>query len=165
VARKKVVLADASALIGLARIGGLAWLRALYRSISITRAVRAEATADRGKPGASAISSALREGWIKVLPRERLEPPLPRLDLGEASTLRAALALRPAVLVLVDDLQARREARRLGLALTGTVGIVTEARRAGLIPAARPVFERLAGQGFYVEAGLLQRVLDELGES
>jgi predicted nucleic acid-binding protein len=139
-------------------------LHKLYRSISITKAVRAEATADRGMPGALAISAAIKEGWIKVLPRERLEPQLPRLDRGEASTLRAALAIRSAVLVLADDLQARREAQRLGLAVIGTVGIVAQARRAGFIAAARPVFERLAMQGFYVETRLLERVLEELGE-
>jgi len=56
---RKIVLADASPLIGLARVGGLPWLRKLYRSISITKAVRAEATAARGLPGAVAISAAL----------------------------------------------------------------------------------------------------------
>lgn len=161
---RKIVLADASPLIGLARVGGLPWLRKLYRSISITKAVRSEATAARELPGAVAISAALKQRWIRVLRLERSEPKLPRLDLGEASTLRAALALGPGVLVLLDDLQARREAQRLGIAVTGTVGIVAEARRTGLIPAARPVFARLSEEGFHLGADLLQGILTELGE-
>lgn len=163
---RKIVLADASPLIGIARVGGLPWLRKLYRSISITKAVRAEATAARELPGAVAISTALKQGWIRVLRQERAQPTLPRLDLGEASTLRAALAIGGGAktLVLLDDLQARREAQRLGIAITGTVGVVADAKRSGLIPAARPVFARLSDEGFHLGGDLLQAILTELGE-
>lgn len=161
---RKIVLADASPLIGLARVGGLPWLRKLYRTVSITKAVRSEATGARDLPGAVAISVALKQGWIRVLRQEWSEPPLPQLDTGEASTLRAAIALGAGTLVLLDDLQARREAQRLGIAITGTAGIVVEARQAGLIPAARPVFSRLADEGFHLGDDLLQAVLTQLGE-
>jgi predicted nucleic acid-binding protein len=90
---------------------------------------------------------------------------LTRLDTGEASTLRAAIALGAGSLVLLDDLEARREAQRLGILITGTAGIVVEARRAGWIPAARPVFSRLADEGFYLGDELIRAVLAELGEN
>jgi len=44
------------------------------------------------------------------------------------------------------------------------VGVVAEARRSGLIPAARPVFARLSDEGFHLGADLLQGILTELGE-
>lgn len=162
---RKIVLADASPLIGLARIGGLPWLRRLYRTISITKTVRHEATGARELPGAIAISAGLKQGWIRVLRKEWTEPPLLRLDIGEASTLRAAIARGPGTLVLLDDRQARREAQRLGIAMMGTAGIVVEARQAGLIPAARPVLERLSQEGFHLGDELVQAILTELGES
>ena len=161
---RKVVLADASPLIALARVGGLPWLRKLYKTISITKEVRGEASGVRELPGAVAIAAALKQGWIRVLRREWSEPPLPQLDTGEASTLRAAIALGPGTLVLLDDLQARREAQRLGIAMTGTAGIIVQARQTGLIPAAGPVFTRLAGEGFHLRDDLLQAILAELGE-
>lgn len=161
---RKVVLSDASPLIALARAGGLLWLRKLFRTISITKAVQAEATRARELPGAAAVSAALKQGWIRVLRREPSDPPLPQLDAGEASTLRAALGFGTGALVLLDDLQARREARRLGIAIIGTAGVVVEARRAGLIPAARPVFAQLKKEGFHLGDDLLQAVLAELGE-
>ena len=161
---RKVVLADASPLIALARVGGLPWLRKLFRTISITKEVRGEAAGARELPGAVAIAAALKQGWIRVLRREWREPPLPQLDTGEASTLRAAIALGPGTLVLLDDLQARREALRLGIAITGTAGIIVEARQAGLIPAAGPVFARLAEEGFHLGDDLLQAILAESGE-
>jgi predicted nucleic acid-binding protein len=90
--------------------------------------VRSEATRARGLPGAAAISAALKQGWIRVLRQEWREPPLPpQLAAGEASTLRAALALGADTLVLLDDLQARREAQRLGITFTGTAGVVVAA--------------------------------------
>ena len=161
---RKVVLANASPLIALARVGGFPWLHKLYKTISITNEIRGEATGARALPGAVAIAAALKQGWIRVLRQEWTEPPLPRLDTGEASTLRAAIALGSRTLVLLDDLQARREAQRLGIAMTGTAGIIVEARQAGLIPAARPVFARLAEEGFHLGDDLLQAILAELGE-
>jgi predicted nucleic acid-binding protein len=161
---RKVVLADASPLIALARIGGLPWLRKLYKTISITKEVRGEATGGRKLPGAAAIAVAIKQGWIRVLRQEWSEPPLPQLDTGEASTLRAAIALGSGTLVLLDDLQARREAQRLGIAMTGTAGIIIEARQAGIIPAARPVFARLAEEGFHLGDDLLKAILAALGE-
>ena len=162
---RKIVLADASPLIALARVGGLPWLRKLYKTVSITKAVRDEATRARELPGAIAVLAALKQRWIRVLRKEWSEPALPRLDTGEASTLRAALALGTGALVLLDDLEARREAQRLGILITGTAGIVVQARQAGLIPAARPVFSRLADEGFHLGDDLLRAVLAELGEN
>lgn len=159
---RKVVLADASPLIALARVGGLPWLRKLYKTISITKEVRGEATGARELPGA--IAAAIKPGWIRVLRQEWSEPSLPLLDTGEASTLRAAIALGPGTLVLLDDLQARREAQRLGIAMTGTAGIIVAARQAGLIPAAGPVLVRLADEGFRLGDDLLQAILAGLGE-
>lgn len=162
-ARRKVVLADASPLIGLARIGGLAWLRRLYKSVSVTRAVRAEISV-RGQPGEAALSAALRARWIRRVRDEPRGPTLPRLDQGEASTLRAAVFLGDRAVVILDDLAARREARRLRVAFVGTAGVIVEARQAGLIERAAPAFERLAEEGFHLSADLVEAVLKELGE-
>ena len=161
---RKVVLADASPLIALARVGGLPWLRKLYKTISITKEVRDEAIGARELPGATAIAAAIKHGWLRVLRQEWSEPPLPQLDIGEASTLRAAMALGPGALVLLDDLQARREAQRRGIAMTGTAGIIVEARQSGLIRAVGPVFALLAEEGFHLADDLLQAILAELGE-
>ena len=78
--------------------------------------------------------------------------------------MRAAIALGPGIRVLLDDLHARREAERLGIAITGTAGVIVEARRAGLIPAARPVFARLSEEGFHFGEDLLRAILAELRE-
>ena len=53
------------------------------------------------------------------------------LDRGEEAALRLAKELR-ADLVLIDERKGRIAAGRLGLAVTGTIGIVTEASLRGL---------------------------------
>ena len=45
---------------------------------------------------------------------------MPPLDIGEAACL--ALALSRGYALMTDDLIARREARRLGVPLSGTIG-------------------------------------------
>lgn len=69
---RKIVLADASPLIALARVGGLPWLHRLYRSISITKAVQGEATGARELPGAAAIAAALKQ--YRGGPANRIDP-------------------------------------------------------------------------------------------
>ena len=162
-ARQKVVLADASPLIGLARIGGLTWLRKLYGSVSVTREVRAEVSV-AGQAGQPELAAAFRARWLRQLRSASVDPELSRLDAGEASTLRAALALGDRGLVILDDFAARREARRLGVEFIGTAGVIVEAKRTGLIDRAAPAFERLTEEGFHLSEDLIHAILAELGE-
>jgi len=70
----RVVIADAGPLIGLARIGCLDLLRALFGGVTITAVVAAEigidaepdVRADR-RPGASAIAKAREAGWLSIV--------------------------------------------------------------------------------------------------
>ena len=163
-AREAIAFVNASPLIGLARLDGLAWLRKLYGRSLITPAVRAEVLTGLGRPGEAEISTAIRRRQIGVLSRNPAGPQLPALDDGEASTIRAALAHGPGALVVLDELSARKAARRLGLRCTGTAGVIVEAKRARLVAAAGPLFKRLAQSGFHLSAELVAAVLEELGE-
>ena len=162
-ARQKVVLADASPLIGLARIGGLAWLRKLYRPVFVTRSVRAEVLVE-GQAGQPELAAAFRARWLRQLRSEPAQSSLSALDAGEASTLRAAVALGDRAMVILDDFAARREARRLGVEFIGTAGVIVEAKRNGLIVRATPLFEQLTREGFHLSEELIHAILAELGE-
>jgi predicted nucleic acid-binding protein len=164
VARKAVAFVNASPLIGLAHLDGLGWLRKLYGCALITPTVRSEVLTGLGRSGEVEISAALRRRQIGVLPRDPAGPLFPALDDGEASTIRAALEHDTHALVIIDELSARKAARRLGLRCTGTTGVIVEARRAKLVPAARPLFERLGARGFHLSPELVAAVLAELEE-
>lgn len=60
--------------------------------------------------------------------------PVPVLGLGEKHLLALAQSLTAAeVLILMDDELARVEARRLGFQVKGTLGVLVEAFRAGIL--------------------------------
>jgi predicted nucleic acid-binding protein len=118
-----------------------------------------------GRPGEAEVSAAIRRRQIGVLRRDRAGPLLPALDDGEASSIRAALAHGPHALVILDELSARRAARQLGLRCTGTAGVIVESKRARLVMAARPLFQRLTESGFHLAPELVAAILKELGEA
>lgn len=155
---------NASPLIALAAIGGLGWLRKLYGRALVTSTVRLEVLPGLGRRGEAEIAAAFRRRQIALLRGEPEGPPLPELDEGEASTFRAALAHGPRVLAILDDLSARKTARRLGLKCTGTVGVIVDAKHARLVQTARPLFVRLREQGFYIASDVVAAVLRSIGE-
>jgi len=104
--------------------------------------------------------------WI-VVRRPVSAPALPLVvDLGPGETQVLALALEShdAIIVVDDDL-ARRTAEALGLRLTGTLGILLDAKRAGLIPAVGPFLDQLQELRFRLAAHTRAAVLELAGET
>ena len=87
-------------------------------------------------------------------------------DLGPGETQVIALALenRDAVVVL-DDAVARRVAETLGVRLTGTLGLLLDAKRARLIPAVTPLLDQLESLRFRLAAPTRAAVRALAGES
>lgn len=56
-----------------------------------------------------------------------------QIGKGEASAIALALETADNVLIL-DDWKARRLAERLGLSVTGTLGVLIKAKNTGIIP-------------------------------
>jgi uncharacterized protein len=164
-----IVIADASPLFYLAAIGRLDYCRALYGELLVPETAWAEALAgDKAIPGIREVwERANFAGWIVVLP-----PPAPLpderlrvLDPGERDALALALAC-DAPLILLDDLKARHLAKALGIRMTGTVGVLLEAKRSGLLPALRPDLERLLREtSFRMNEDLRQLALRKAGEN
>jgi len=68
-------------------------------------------------------------------------------------------------LVILDDALARQYARMLNLRLTGTLGVLLKAKKAGLLPALAPVLERLQPLRFRIDPETRQAVLRLAGEA
>jgi predicted nucleic acid-binding protein len=77
-----VVIADASPLIGLARVNGLSWLQVLFEQVLVTDLVIGELLTGTFPESESRIQAALNAGWLKVVSSAVAEPELPDLDEG-----------------------------------------------------------------------------------
>lgn len=160
------VAADASPIIGLATIGALEWLRELFGTVLVSRAVVDEVVAGGDRPGAAELTAAMRAGWIRVAPTPMATWRFPDLDVGEASTI--ALAEEhggDAALVLMDDALGQQRAEAQGLRFADVAGLMLAARRAGLVAEIAPLFDRLARKGFTVAAQRVHDVLEQAGEA
>ncbi len=80
------------------------------------------------------------------------------LDIGEASSCALALETDDSV-VIVDDLKGRKIAGKLGLKITGTLGIVLRAKERNLIDSLKSVVEQIRNEGFYVSEELENEIL------
>jgi uncharacterized protein len=87
--------------------------------------------------------------WIELRPppQVKLLRLVAALGPGETGVLALALGCRDPVVIL-DDALARRHAKVLGLHLTGTLGILLDAKRAGLIATVAPLIDDLERHGF-----------------
>jgi len=158
------VICDVSPIQYLYQAGLLDLLRLRYGAVTIPTAVAAELRegALRGVdlPAVEALD------WIRIRqPAGRLLLPI-ITDLGAGE--REVLALgteTPDSLVILDDALARRYARMLKLALTGTLGVLLKAKETGLLPAVAPVLDSLQKLRFRMDAETRQAVLRLAGEA
>lgn len=86
------------------------------------------------------------------------------LGAGETEVLALALECQDPIAVL-DDATARRMARRLGINVRGTLGILLDAKKAGLIATVSPLLDRLQALGFRLDGRTRAMVLDLAGEA
>ena len=131
----KMIIADASVLIALAKMRRLDLLKALYGDVLIGPQVKAE-TVDAGKrisaPGVERIEKALDDGWLQVARLSSKEKSTAYsivskggVDAGEAESL--ALASSRTLVVILDDRAARSFAEVMGVTFLGTAGMLFHA--------------------------------------
>jgi predicted nucleic acid-binding protein len=93
-------------------------------------------------------------------------PALPlAADLGRGESSVLALALESkSPLVILDDGLGRRAAELLKIPMTGTLGLLLDAKKLGLIPAVMPLLDQLDRLRFRVSATTRAAVLKLAGE-
>jgi len=139
-----IVVADASPLNYLIQVSCDALLQALYGRVLVPAAVIEEL---RHPSAPSSVSSWLRHtpDWIEVrVVSARADVALEALDPGEREAIQLAEEQK-ADLLLIDERQGRREARKRGIATTGTLGVLLAGGNRGIIDA-EEAFHRLITQ-------------------
>lgn len=157
-------IVDASPLIFLSKLDRLDLLERAAREILTPPAVLAELRAHRDAATKRLLETT--ERWLRPREpshRELLDRLLLDLDRGEAEVLALAQECA-AERVVLDDLAARRAARRLRIPVVGTLGVLLAARLRGEVASLRAEIERLRTAGFRASEALITHVLEAAGE-
>ncbi len=136
-----MILADATVLIALAKIGRLALLQELYGEVYVGPRVKAEVL-EGGRaihaPEVNVIEAAFAANWMREVTPTSGERRLfrrllkgSRLHEGEAETI--ALASSRGSLALLDDKEARIVAEATAVRFMGTAGVLLEAFFSGKV--------------------------------
>ena len=159
----RIVIVNATPIISLALIGQLPLLSALYHHVLTPPAVEAEVLA--GGTSGIGVSELRKYDWIQVTPLQdpRRADLLSDLDRGEAEVIALAQEIN-ADLVVIDERLARRHAKRLGLTLTGTIGVLLKAKQRNLIPLVSPLIDTLQKNGIRLGDALVAEALRLAGE-
>ncbi|MCK5718444.1 MAG: DUF3368 domain-containing protein [Thiomargarita sp.] len=160
----KYFIIDASPLIFLTRANQLNLLRQIINSDVIVPAAVETEIRQYGKDDITAQMLA-QTNWLKVVN----VPSIPnviqkhRLGMGESAVL-AWSYLHSNTEVIIDDLSARRCASALNIPMRGTLGLVLIAKQRGIIPAARPIIEKLRQSGMYLSDVIINQALSLIKE-
>ena len=157
------IVSDSGPILSFARAGRLELLPGLLQKLIIPQAVWDDLVVrGSGKPNAGVIAEA---PWIEryVVRDRNLVHSLPgRLHVGEREAI--ALARGLGTVLLVDEREARKEARRLGVVHFGSLRVLKEAKDRGLLSTVRPALDDLVRSGTYIGATLYHDFLRQVGE-
>lgn len=159
----QLVVADTGPINYLVLIECIDILPALFDDILVPASVEAELK-DPGAPAPVKIWIDNPPAWLDIRKSEeiQLEPKLPGgLDAGEAAAIRLAVALQ-ADLLLMDDRKGVAAAVRLGLRVTGTLGILDLAAERELLDFANMI-GRLRQTNFRVPEAVLASLVRKHG--
>ncbi len=148
-----VVISDASCLIVLSNIGELDLLSLLYGQVYITPEIEREF-------GEDLPSWIIVETVQDKACQKRLET---TLDVGEASAIALAIEKKDS-LVILDDLKARKVAKKFKLILTGTLGVVGKAKERGYCEKIKPIIQKIGQSNFRISPQVMSDLLSRHGE-
>ena len=160
----EITIVNTSPLFYLHRLGLLELLKKLYGHITVPEAVKKELK--EGQAQGEDVPQLENYTWVEI--RSVGMPMYLQLiaDLGPGESEVLALATNhPSALVILDDKLARRIAEMQGFRLTGTAGVLLRAKQKGLVPALKPVIERLLDLDFRLKPDLVKTTLELAGEA
>ncbi len=143
----ETAVVDASVLIALEKINSLEILCKIYDEVILPEAVINEF----GTPSINCYS-------IGKSGSQLVELLVGELNLGRGEAEVIALASKTGLKTIIDDRKARQVAEKLGLKVTGTIGILLKAEKLGVINSAHEKAKELREKGFYVSSELLDDI-------
>jgi predicted nucleic acid-binding protein len=155
-----IIISDASPLHYLVLISEAEILPALYGEVLIPQSVAEELQRTKA-PAAVSTWISRAPTWLNIVPHRTgivSNPALAGLGQGEREAIELALD-RHADLILMDDREGVEEARRFGLTVTGTLGVLERAAERALIDLPE-VVNRLQATNFRAAPQVIRALLE-----
>lgn len=153
-----VVISDTTPLHYLILIGQENILKKLYGEIVVPPAVLQE-LGHSSAPSEISNWAKSPPAWVTIRTPYFVPQSFDLLDYGERQALALAQEIK-ADLVLLDDKVARRFAEQISLKVKGTLGVVADAAKMGLLNF-RETVEQLQRTTMHLDAKLAQRIIEE----
>jgi predicted nucleic acid-binding protein len=156
------VVSNTTPIISLLKLNRLDLLKQLYKQVHIPVAVFNEIEAGKDKGFYKDLSKI---SWIKIVEIQDKQAVKYFLDLdsGEAEAIVLATELN-ASLIILDEKLGRFHARHADLKVTGTIGILIKAKKAGYIHELRPLMDELTKNNVWISEKLKREILIQTGE-
>ncbi|MCB0557806.1 MAG: DUF3368 domain-containing protein [Lewinellaceae bacterium] len=139
----EVVIADTSCLILLYKIGCLDLLKSLF----------SEVMEEYGNPLPAFIKSKTVSNQILPFIINA------RLGQGEATAIQLS-SENPGCLLIIDELKGRKVAESLGIRITGTLGLLVEAKSEGHIKSVKEIIAKIKTTNFRFSEALENMILE-----
>jgi uncharacterized protein len=159
-----IVVSDTSPLTYLIQVGEVLLLKKLFDEVVIPPAVYDELNIVALHQ--ATLKELLEQEWLNVQTPaneflQRIHPF--RLDKGETEALALALALK-ADYIIIDERSGSEAANQLQIPATGLIGVLIAAKKQGMIPAVKPLLDKIIQQGFFITKHFYQKVLLQVNE-
>jgi predicted nucleic acid-binding protein len=150
---QKVIISDTSCIILLDKIGELNLLHKLFGQVTVTQEIANEF--GKELPDWFKVEESTNKTYQKILEAS--------LDLGEASAIAFAIEQQDCLLI-IDDLKGRKYAEQLGIKITGTLGLIINAKLSGYISSVKPMLEKIKKTDFRLTNELEKRIIERSKE-
>ena len=151
---QRVIISDTSCLILLDKIGELNLLNKLFGQVTVTPEIANEFRKEL--PDWFKIEEPINKTYQKILEAS--------LDKGEASAIAFAIEQEDCLLI-IDDLKGRKYAEQLGIKITGTLGLIIDAKLSGYITSVKPILDKIKQTDFRLSEDLEKRTLEKSKEA
>jgi predicted nucleic acid-binding protein len=149
----RTIISDTSCLILLDKIGELDILLKLFGTITTTNEVAEEFGLPL--PPWFEIKQSVDKNYQSIIETS--------VDKGEASAIALAMELDNCLLI-IDDLKGRKFAQQLGLPVIGTIGVIVDAKLAGVITSVKPILAKIKATNFRITEQLELLILKKADE-
>lgn len=156
------VVSNTTPIISLLKLERLDLLQQLYSKVYIPKAVYKEIEAGKQKGYYLDLANI---DWVHIVEvqNQQTVKNFHDLDAGEAEAIVLATELK-ADLLIIDESLGRAHAKRSGLKITGTIGILLKAKAAGKIELLKPLLKELSHKRVWISEKLIKEVLARANE-